>query len=216
MGQGIAMTDSHTRGLTSLSTTIKTLAAKMTLLKSDIQNTLSALPESSRPAIFETYDSIGQDLHSLLNDWQSGRVELLRLLPDDDERTTAEIDESIADSGVGTSIPEYDPWNKRVSCGDWGIFMAATRVASPVLSSAEGMMGEVAEDLAGEEETGVFEGTARGQLLGAQSGGGVLSRVERIERARRERDEVLERKRITLERTRWVGELKDVLGRRNR
>jgi hypothetical protein len=187
----------HTRGLTSLSTNIKTLTAKMALLKSDLQSSLPTTPTDSRPQIFETYDSIGQDLHALLADWQSGRADLLRLFEDED-------DGSVADSGMGTSIADYDPLNKRVSCGDWGIHVPRTQSPVPLLSPQSPDLPEI-------EEEGVFEGVARGRV---QSG--VLSRAERIERARREREAEGERKRVVSERGRWVGELKDVLVRRNR
>jgi len=193
----------HTRGLTSLSSNIKTLSAKMALLKSEMTASLTNLPESSRNAIFETYDSIGQDLHVLLTDWSSGRTDLLRLFPtaSDEDTLAEEVEGSVADSGLGTSVAEmYDPLNKRISCGDWGI--SIPRVNSPVST------GELA-DIG--EETGIYEGTARGRMSS-----GVLSRAERIERVRREREEAMERKRIAVEQNRWVGELKDVLERRSR
>lgn len=184
------------RGLTSLSQTIKTLTAKMALLKSDLTTSLPATNPDSRPQIFDTYDSIGQDLHGLLSDWQAGRTDLLRLFDEEEEG-------SVADSGVGTSVGEWDPLNKRLSCGDWGIHVS--RVHSPVPSPTPN------DSLPEIEEEAVFEGTARGRV---QSG--LLSRADRIERARREREGEGERRRVASERGRWVGELKDVLGRRNR
>jgi hypothetical protein len=189
----------HTRGLTSLSTNIKTLTAKMSLLKSDLSSSLPTTNPDSRPQIFETYDSIGQDLHLLLQDWQTGRADLLRLFSDEEEEGS-----SVADSGVGTSVGEWDPLNNRVSCGDWGIHVPRIQSPVPVQSPVPGDLPEI-------EEEAVFEGTARGRV---QSG--VLSRAERIERARREREVDVERRRVASERGRWVGELKDVLGRRNR
>jgi len=197
------MTD-YTRSLTSLSNNIKTLTAKMFLLKSEIASSLQTLPESSQNSIFETYDSIGQGLHSLMQDWQTGRTDLLRLFPSNNQDTDVpnEDEGSIADSGVGTGIPEYDPLNKRISCGDWGFALAC------VTSPGPDELPEIGE----ETEIRIFERTARGRIA---SGGG-LSRQERIEWARREREEGAERKRIAMERTMWVGELKDVLGRRNR
>jgi len=195
--RGRVLTHDHTRGLTSLSTTIKTLSAKMSLLKSELSSSLPAFPPETRHTVFQTYDSIGQDLHSLLSDWQTGRTDLLRLFPPDEPEEEEEAG-SVADSGVGTSLPEFDPLNKRVSCGDWGIHVS--RVTSPVPSD----LPEIGEE-------GVIEGTARGRV---QSG--VLSRAERIERSRREREVEAERRRVAVERTRWVGELKDVLGRRGK
>ena len=201
-GRTVNVTD-HTRGLTSLSSNIRTLSAKMALLKSEMTASLANLPESSRNTIFETYDSIGQDLHVLLTDWSSGRTDLLRLFPtqSDDDTLADEVEGSVTDSGFGTSVAEtYDPLNKRISCGDWGI--NTPRVNSPIS----------ADELADiDEEAGIFEGTARGRM-----NSGVLSRADRIERARREREEALERKRIAVEQNRWVNELKDVLVRRNR
>lgn len=62
-----------------------------------------------------------------------------------------------------------------------------------------------------EETVEVLEGMARGRMMG-----GLLSRGERIEKMRKEREEKEERKKMAEERGRWVGELKDVLGRRRR
>lgn len=187
----------HTRGLSSLSSSIKTITAKMSLLKQDVTTSLTQLPESSRQSVFDTYDSIGQDLHSLLNDWQSGRSDLISLLNPPPPTENDHDEGSIADSGLGVSIASTDRVrNKRDSCGDWGVAFSP-RVDSPVVEM-EGIC---------EEE--VLEGTA----LGRSTAG---NREERIERVRREREVVLERKRIAEENTRWVGELKDVLGRRRR
>ena len=166
----------------------------MALLKQDVTSTLSSLPEASRQSVFDTYDSIGQDLHSLLQDWESGRSELIRLLDPVDPANT-EPDESIADSGLGVSIAEsIDPVRKRDSTGDWGIAFPSS--SSPI------------PDLNDIVENEVLEGTAKGRY---RSG---LTRAERIEKARKEREDTAERKRIAEEQHRWVGELKDVLGKR--
>lgn len=185
----------HPRGLTSLSSNIKTITAKISLLKQEVTTSLSSIPESSRQSVFDTYDSIGQDLHSLLNDWQSGRNDLIRLFSPPEETTLPENEGSITDSGIGVSIAESNDTiaSKRDSCGDWG-------VASPVHGELEGIF----------EEDVVLEGTAKGKV------GTGLSRTERIEKARKERDETAEKKRIAEERERWVGELKNVLGQRQR
>lgn len=176
----------------------------MSLLKQDVASTLHAIPESSQQSVFDTYDSIGQDLHSLLHDWQSGRNDLIRLLsPQNHDHP--EPDESIADSGLGLSIADTnDPGaaRKRDSCGDWGIALA--RVASP---TPQGELVGISE----EETVEVLEGMARGRMMG-----GLLSRGERIEKMREEREEKEEKKKMAEERGRWVGELKDVLGRRRR
>ena len=199
-------TRDHSRGLTSLSTNLKTLSAKMSLLKHDITSSVKSIPESSRQEVFRTYDSIGQDLHTLFSDWQSGREDLSRLLdPSDleteDRRNSFEKGspletESFADSGIGESITESgSTMRKRDSCGDWGI-----AIPSPVMSSE---LDEIVE------EESVVEGIAKGRVFG---GGG--SRQERIERMKKDREEREERKRVAEERGRWVGELKDVLGKR--
>lgn len=75
----------------------------------------------------------------------------------------------------------------------------------------QGIFEEEGQQVVRVTEGEVFEGTALGRMLG---GRGV--RKERIERMRREREEGVERRRIMEERTRWVGELKDVLGQRKR
>jgi hypothetical protein len=182
----------HTRGLFSLSSNIKTITAKMALLKQDVTLSLSSIPESSRQTVFDTYDSIGQDLHALLNDWQTGRSDLIRLFSSQDA-ALPEIDESVADSGLGVSVTEsVDAVKKRDSCGDWGV----SGISPPEL---EGIF-----------EEDVLEGTAKGKI------GTGLTRTERIENARKEREDLVERKRIAEERGRWVGELKDVLGQRRR
>ena len=187
----------HSRGLSSLSANIKTLTAKMALLKQDVSSSLQSIPESSQQSVFDTYDSIGQDLHTLLHDWQSGRNDLIRLLSPRND--TPEPEESIADSGLGVSVAESnDPARKRDSCGDWGIALA--RVASPTPGDLEGIS----------EETEVLEGMAKGRM------GSLLSRSERIEKIRKEREEIVEKRKMMEERGRWVGELKDVLGRRRR
>jgi hypothetical protein len=187
----------HTRGLSSLSANIKTLTAKMALLKQDVSSSLQSIPESSQQSVFDTYDSIGQNLHSLLHDWQSGRNDLIRLLSPRND--TPEPDESIADSGLGVSIAESnDIARKRDSCGDWGIAFA--RVASPAPGELDGIS----------EETEVLEGMAKGRM------GSLLSRSERIEKMRREREEIADKKKMVEERGRWMGELKDVLGQRRR
>jgi len=159
----------------------------MSLLKQDLSQSLTNMPEQSRQSVFDTYDSIGQDLHSLLNDWQSGRTDLIRLLQPD---LTNEVDESIADSGLGVSLAETDRRSKRDSCGDWGVAFP-----SPTTPELDDIF----------EEPEVLEGTALGMRL---------SRQERIEKSRREREENVERKKMLEERTRWVGELKDVLRKR--
>jgi hypothetical protein len=169
----------------------------MSLLKQDVSSSLQSIPESSQQSVFDTYDSIGQDLHSLLHDWQSGRNDLIRLLSPRND--TPEPDESIADSGLGVSIAESnDNTRKRDSCGDWGIAFA--RVSSPAPGELEGIS----------EETEVLEGTAKGRM------GSLLSRSERIEKMRKERDEIAEKRKMVEERGRWMGELKDVLGNRRR
>jgi hypothetical protein len=170
----------------------------MSLLKQEITTSLSSIPESSRQSVFDTYDSIGQDLHSLLNDWQSGRNDLILLFSHENTLPT-EPEESIADSGIGVSINEsiVDATKKRDSCGDWGV--AIPRIPSPVPPE----LVEIFEE-------GVVEGTAKGRIRIN------LTRAERIENARKERDEIAERKRIAEERGRWVGELKNVLGQRRR
>src|ERR1700738_4791516 len=118
----------HGRGLTSLSTSIKTITAKMSLLKQDISTSLTTLPDTSRQGIFDTYDSIGQDIHSLLSDWQSGRTDLIRLIqPEEDIPRGHARTVSIADSGLGVSIAETE--RKRESCGDWGPAFANFEVA---------------------------------------------------------------------------------------
>ena len=89
---------------------------------------------------------------------------------------------------------------KRDSCGDWGI--GFTGVPSPTQGELDGIT---------EVEMEVLEGMASGRM-----DGGALNRSERIERMRKEREERVEKKRIAEERGRWVGELKDVLGRRTR
>jgi hypothetical protein len=184
----------HTRGLSSLSSSIRTITAKMSLLKQDVVSSLSELPEASRQSVFDTYDSIGQDLHSLLNDWQSGRSDLISLLHP--PPTENEHDEgSVADSGLGVSIAS-ERARKRDSCGDWGV------VFSPRVDTPINEMEEIFE-----EE--VLEGTALGRMVGG-------TREDRIEKARMERERTAERKRIAEENGRWVGELKDVLGRRSR
>jgi hypothetical protein len=70
----------------------------MSLLKSELSSSLPTIQPDSRPQIFETYDSIGQDLHVLLEDWQTGREDLLRLFAEEEEVC------SVADLGVGTSV----------------------------------------------------------------------------------------------------------------
>src|SRR5271154_4249158 len=102
----------HTRGLTSLSTNIKTITAKMSLLKQDITTSLPTIPEQSQQSIFDTYDSIGQDLHSLLKDWQSGRNELINLVSstssspiEHEESTLVDGEGSITDLG-GSVVDE--------------------------------------------------------------------------------------------------------------
>jgi hypothetical protein len=187
----------HTRGLSSLSASIKTITAKMALLKQDVSASLTSIPESSRQNVFDIYDSIGQDLHSLLNDWQSGRSDLIRLFSPQEVNPT-EMEDSVADSGVGTSVAgSSDTIGKRDSCGDWGIALA--RVASP----GPGELRDVFEE-------DVVEGTAKGRSDLK------LTREERIKKAKKEREEAAERKKIAEERKRWVGELKDVLGQRRR
>ena len=69
-------------------------------------------------------------------------------------------------------------------------------MASPVLGELEGIS----------EEMEVLEGTAKGWM------GSLLSRSERIEKMRREREEIAEKRKMVEERGRWMGELKDVLG----
>ena len=168
----------------------------MALLKQDVTSSLSSIPESSRQSVFDTYDSIGQDLHALLNDWQTGRSDLIRLFSPQDA-ALPETDESVADSGLGVSLAEsIDPVKKRDSCGDWGV--AFPSVISP---------SRELEDIFEED---VLEGTAKGKT------GTGLTRTERIEKARKEREDLVERKRIAEERGRWVGELKNVLGQRRR
>ena len=181
----------------------------MSLLKQDVASTLHSIPESSQQSIFDTYDSIGQDLHSLLHDWQSGRNDLIRLLAPPQGHDSPEPDESIADSGLGVSIAESGDGTagrgKRDSCGDWGI--GFVRVGSPV--PGQGELEGIEEE---REVVVVLEGVARGRVGGG--GAGIGSRGERIERMRKEREEREEKRRTAEERRRWVGELKDVLGRR--
>jgi hypothetical protein len=168
----------------------------MALLKQDVTSSLRDIPEQSRQGVFDTYDSIGQDLHSLLEDWQSGRQDLIRLLQPPHPQTP-DVDESVADSGLGVSVAETD--RKRDSCGDWGPAFAA---ASP---SIGGELEDIFEEAIEEK---VVEGTAMGRTI--------LGRAERIEKARREREEAGERRRLIEEQGRWVGELKDVISRRRR
>lgn len=224
----------HHRGLTSLSTSIRTITAKMSLLKQDLSSHLSSLPEPSKQSVFETYDSLGQDLHSLLRDWQLGRTDLIHLLSAEESaegtedgvrnplqegiagispldgilrETVVDDIQSIADSGLGISVSSSRGFNsrsKRDSCGDWGVAFPSPRVETPDL---ENIFEET-------EMERVLIGTAMGR--NRNSGGRGESRDVRIERMRREREEEIERKRVREESGRWVGELKDVLGRRRR
>lgn len=179
----------------------------MALLKQDVTSTLGEIPESSRQSVFDTYDSIGRDLHSLLSDWQSGRTDLINILtphqPPHDQSNTPEPPESIADSGLGISVDESNvPFSKRNSCGDWGpAFHDGVMGGPPELE-------DIDEEIAGEK---VVEGLAVGRMAGM-----AITRAERIERAKREREESGERRRVEEEKGRWVGELKDVLGQRKR
>lgn len=167
----------------------------MALLKQDVTSSLTSIPESSRQNVFDVYDSIGQDLHSLLNDWQSGRTDLIRLFSAR-EVVPLEKEDSVADSGIGTSVIESsDMARKHDSCGDWGVIFP--RPMSPVPTEPQDNF-----------EEDVVEGTAKGRSSLK------LTREERILKAKKEREEVEERKRIAQERIRWVGELKDVLGQR--
>ena len=145
-------------------------------------------------------------MHTLFSDWKSGREDLSRLLnpqvdADNEEGRSFERGSpvetgSFADSGIGESIIESGSGrSKRDSCGDWGI-----AIPSPVMGSE---LDEIVE------EESVVEGVAKGRVFG---GGG--SRQERIERMKKDREEREEKKRIAEERGRWVGELKDVLGKR--
>ena len=149
---------------------------------------------------------MGADLHSLLQDWQRGRAELIALLLS----STHDETESVADSGVGVSLIDEGVRNKRDSCGDWGPAFSGESVTSPRESLVSPNFSTL-EDIFEEK---VMEATAIGRtgVLGVAG----ISRQERIERARREREEREERKRLIEERGRWVGELKDVLGRRKR
>lgn len=222
--QNSAETSTHTRGLTSLSTSIRTLTAKMSLLKQDLSSTLTSIPDTSKQSVFDTYDSIGQDLHSLLQDWQSGRNDLINLLSpssqgegQEDGETDGDMvvdSQSVADSGLGISVASnrddsvrgITSRNKRDSCGDWGVAFPSPRLETPDL-----------EDIFEEPPAPqVLVGTALGKsrTSGIAGGGGKESRGERIERMRKEREELEERKRMREESGRWVGELKDVLGRR--
>ena len=186
----------HTRGLSSLSSSIRTITAKMSLLKQDVISSLSELPEASRQSVFDTYDSIGQDLHSLLNDWQSGRSDLISLLHPPPPTETDHDEGSVADSGLGVSIASTERARKRDSCGDWGV------VFSPRVDSS-------IPEMEGIFEEEILEGTALGRMVRG-------TREERIEKVRIERESMAERKRIAEENGRWVGELKDVLGRRRK
>jgi hypothetical protein len=184
------------RGLSSLSSSIKSINAKMILVKQDITSTFSTLPDASRQNVFDVYDSIGQELHSLLNDWKSGRNELIHLFdPRSLSSPELEDQESIADSGLGISIAEnIDESRKRDSCGDWGV----GGLSSPIVSE----LGDIFE------EEAVLEGTAKGRNASN------LTRAQRIEKAKKEREDAAEIKKIAQERVRWLGELKDVLDRR--
>ena len=193
----------------------------MSLLKQDLSHTVTTLPAPSKQSIFDTYDSIGQDLHSLLQDWQSGRTDLIQLLQENTheggegdtqtEGTVVEEGMSVADSGLGISVASLRDdtlaggRSKRDSCGDWGVAFASPRVEE---------MGDIFEE---SPQPAVLIGTAVGKH-GSRTGGGGggTGRTERIERAKREREEVEARKRAREESSRWVGELKDVLGRRGR
>jgi hypothetical protein len=194
---GRANVSDHTRGLSFLSSNIKTISAKMALLKQDVTSSLPLIPESSRQSVFDTYDSIGQDLHALLNDWQTGRNDLIHLFSPP-HAALPETDGSVTDSGLGVSITDsVDPVRKHDSCVDWGVAFPGVIPPSPI----------ELDDIFTED---VLEGTAQGK-----SGTG-LTRTERIEKARKEREDMVERKRIAEERGKWVGELKNVLGQRRR
>jgi Mysoin-binding motif of peroxisomes len=197
----------HSRGLTALSTSLRLSSAKLSLLTNELASLLPNLPPADTDSLLTSYDSLGNDLHSLLDSWTLGRESLTH-------RTSSpgrDFDEgSICDSGLGVSLPDIiSEKRKRDSCGDWGLG------PQPILHELTGITEEPdpsettsAEDsLAGES---VLEGTAVGRLTGVSFARGT-SRAERIERARREREEGMLRRKVEEERRRWVGELKDVL-----
>jgi hypothetical protein len=189
----------NARGLSSLSSNIKSINAKLVLLKQDLTSTMSSVSDGSQQSVFDVYDSIGQDLNSLLDDWNSGRNELIHLLnPQSGPNLELERDrETMEDSGLGVSVSETEESRKRDSCGDWGF----GSIPSPI-------RGDLQESF---EEDVVLEGTAKGRNASTN-----LTRAQRIEKTRKEREDLAEKKRLTEERRRWLGELKDVLDRRAR
>jgi len=128
--------------------------------------------------------------------------------PLETEDTVVDDIQSITDSGLGNSVSSqrggFNSRSKRDSCGDWGVTFGSPRIETPDL-----------ENIFEERELeSVLIGTALGR--DKSSGGKGESREARIERMKREREEEFERRRIREESGRWVGELKDVLGRRRR
>ena len=123
------------------------------------------------------------------------------------EDTVVDDLQSVADSGVGVSVSSqrggFNSRSKRDSCGDWGVTFGSPRIETPDL-----------ENIFEERELeSVLIGTALGR---DKTGARGENRHTRIERMKREREEEFERRRIREESGRWVGELKDVLGRRRR
>ncbi|BFZ62189.1 hypothetical protein YB2330_003271 [Saitoella coloradoensis] len=70
----------HIRGISALSHTLRSVTAKMHIVREDSARLLQGNPEpDSQEELLSQYDSIGQDLRSLMADWEKGRPSLTNL-----------------------------------------------------------------------------------------------------------------------------------------
>lgn len=202
------------RKLNSLSQALRGLQAKMQILREESDKTLQDesldLVEFG-PDLLAHYDSIGSDLHALMNEWESGRALLVTSIDKQGGDSTGSNRNSLmsplSPMGWAQSLDGDTPRNS------WGVLSPTGEGAEAVARLRE-KMGELSEESNedGDVDDGktemIFEGTAEPKGGKAKS---TLTREERIRKVQEERVKLKEDRKKKEEAGNLVKELQSVL-----
>jgi len=206
------------RKLNSLSQALRGLQAKMQILREESDKTLQ--DESMDliefgPDLLAHYDSIGSDLHALMNEWENGRALLVLSIDkqggDSSGSNRNSLMSPLSPMGWGQSLDGDTPRNS------WGVLSPTGEGAEAVARLRE-KMGELSEEGEGEgEEVNdgktemIFEGTAEPKGARTKS---ILTREGRIRKVQEERVRLMEERKKREAAGNLVKELQSVLGSR--
>lgn len=195
------------RKISTLSTGIRTLQAKMALLREESNKAISESEDLTDlgPNLMAQYESIGADLRSLMQAWETGKAALANNIDKHERRI------SMASSGLRSPIS----LGGLTAVGEESDSTSATSSGGPA-DALRALMGETLSDRSslpttpGSEGEEVFEAIAMPRVRQRPS----LSRDERIRNMREEREkqEVLREKRASS--TNMIRELQTVISLR--